>query len=68
VADVERPSTPLWWYAIVAIAVVLAVLWLISAVVGFLLGLLRLAVIVILAIALVGWIVGKKASGGRPPR
>ena len=52
-------------------------LWLISAVVGFLLGLVRLAVIVILAIALVGWIVGKKAHAlsrlsraarGRPPR
>jgi len=61
-ADVERPSTPLWWYAIVAVAVVLAALWLVSAVVGFLFGILKLAVIVILAIAFVGWIVGKKAS------
>ena len=67
-ADVERPSTPLWWYAIVAIAAVLAALWLISAVVGFLFSLLKLAVIVVLAIGLVGWIVGKKASGGHPPR
>jgi hypothetical protein len=62
VADVERPSTPLWWYALVGIAVVLAAIWLVSAVVGFLFGLLKLAVIVILAVALVGWIVGKKAS------
>jgi hypothetical protein len=60
VADVERPSTPLWWYAIVAIAVVLAALWLISAAVGFLLSVLKLVVIVILAVAFVGWIVGKK--------
>ncbi len=44
------------------VAVVLAALWLISAVVGFLFGLVKLAVIVILAIALVGWIVGKKAA------
>jgi hypothetical protein len=62
VADVERPSTPLWWYAIVAIAIVLAGLWLLSAIVGFLFGLLKIAVIVVLAVALVGWIVGKKAS------
>lgn len=61
-ADVERPSTPLWWYAIVAIAIVLAGLWLLSAIVGFLFGLLKIAVIVVLAVALVGWIVGKKAS------
>jgi hypothetical protein len=62
VAEVERPSTPLWWYALVAIAVVLAALWLISAVIGFLFGLVKLAVVVILAVAVVGWIVGKKAS------
>jgi len=62
VADVERPSTPLWWYAIVAIAIVLAGLWLLSAVIGFLFGLLKVAVIVVLVVALVGWIVGKKAS------
>jgi hypothetical protein len=62
VADVERPSTPLWWYALVGVAVVLAAIWLVSAVVGFLLGLVKLAVVVILAIAVVGWIVGKKAA------
>ncbi len=67
-ADVERPSTPLWWYALVAIAVVLAALWLISAVVGFLFGLLKLAVIVILAIALVGWIVGQEGEPLAQPR
>jgi ABC-type uncharacterized transport system permease subunit len=62
VADVERPSTPLWWYAIVVIAIVLAGLWLLSAIIGFLFGLLKIAVVVVLAVALVGWIVGKKAS------
>jgi hypothetical protein len=62
VADVERPSTPLWWYGLVAIAVVLAALWLISAVLGFLFGLVKIAVIVILAVALIGWVVGKKAD------
>ena len=61
-ADVERPSTPLWWYAIVAIAIVVAGLWLLSAIIGFLFGLLKIAVVVVLAVALVGWIVGKKAS------
>jgi hypothetical protein len=62
VGEVERPSTPLWWYGLVAVAVVLAGLWLISAVVGFLLGLVKLAVIVILAIAVIGWAVNKKAD------
>ena len=45
-----------------AIAIVLAGLWLLSAVIGFLFGLLKVAVIVVLVVALVGWIVGKKAS------
>ena len=61
-ADVERPSTPLWWYGIVAIAVVLAGLWLVSAVVGFLLGLVKLAVIVVLSIAVIGWIVEQEGG------
>ena len=58
----ERPTTPLWWPALVAIAVVLAVVWLISAVVGFLLGLVKLAVLVILAIAVVSWVVRSKSA------
>ena len=61
-ADVERPLRPCGGTRSSAIAVVLAAIWLVSAVVGFLFGLLKLAVIVILAVALVGWIVGKKAS------
>ena len=58
----QRPATPLWWYALVAIAVVLAVVWLISAVVGFLLGLVKLALLVILGIAVVGWVIRSKAD------
>jgi len=61
-ADADRPSTPLWWYGLVAVAAVLAALWLVSAVVGLLLGLVKVAVLVILAIAIVGWIVNKKAD------
>jgi hypothetical protein len=62
VADVERPSTPLWWYGVVAIAGLLAALWLISTVIGFLFGIVKVAVVVVLAIAVVGWAVGKKSS------
>ena len=58
----ERPTTPLWWYALVGLAIVLAGLWVISAVVGFLLGLLKLAIVVILAIAAVSWVVGRKVE------
>ena len=58
----QRPTTPLWWYALVAIAVVLAALWLIAAAVGFLLGLVKLAVLVILGIAVVGWVIRSKAD------
>ena len=58
----ERPTTPLWWPLLVAVAVVLAVVWLISAVVGFLLGLVKLAVLVILAIAVVGWVIRSKSD------
>jgi hypothetical protein len=62
VAVPQRPATPLWWYGLVAIAVVLAVLWLVSAVVGFLLGLVKLAVLVILGIAVVGWVIRSKSD------
>ncbi|HEY2813930.1 MAG TPA: hypothetical protein VGJ03_10750 [Acidimicrobiales bacterium] len=58
----ERPSTPLWWYAIVAVALVFAAMWVVGAVVGFLLGIVKLAVLVILAIAFIGWVVGKKSA------
>lgn len=61
-ATPERPSTPLWWYGLVVVAAVLAVLWLIAAVVGVLLGLVKIAIIVILGIAVVSWVVNSKAE------
>lgn len=61
-ATPERPSTPLWWYGLVVVAAVLAVLWLIAAVVGVLLGLVKIAIIVILGIAVVSWVLNSKAE------
>jgi len=58
----QRPATPWWWPALVAIAVVLAIVWLVSALVGFLFGLVKLAVLVILGVAVVGWIIRSKAD------
>jgi hypothetical protein len=46
----------------VAVAIVLAVVWLVSAVLGFLLGLVKLAVLVILGIAVVSWVIRSKAD------
>jgi hypothetical protein len=62
VAEIERPSTPFWWYALVGVALVIGALWLLSAIVGFLFGIVKFAVVVILAIAFIGWIVNKKAD------
>ena len=45
-----------------AVAIVLAVVWLVSAVLGFLLGLVKLAVLVILGIAVVSWVIRSKAD------
>ena len=58
----ERPATPLWWYGLVGIAAVLAVLWLTSIIVGFLLGLVKLAILAILGVALVSWVLNSKAE------
>jgi len=41
---------------------VLAIVWLVSALVGFLFGLVKLAVLVILGVAVVGWIIRSKAD------
>ena len=62
VAEPQRPATPWWWPALVAVAIVLAVVWLVSAVLGFLLGLVKLAVLVILGIAVVSWVIRLKAD------
>jgi hypothetical protein len=52
----------LWWYGLVGLAVLLAALWVVKLVVGFVLGLVKLAIVVILAIALVSWVMGNKAE------
>lgn len=61
-ATPERPSTPLWWYALVGVAGVLAVLWVASVVVGLLLGLVKVAIVVILAVAAISWVLQSKAD------
>jgi hypothetical protein len=62
VAEVERPSTPIWWYLLVAVAVVLAVVWLLGTVISFVFGLVKLAVLIILGLAVVGYVVSRKAD------
>jgi hypothetical protein len=62
VAAPERPTTPLWWYGLVGLAALLAVLWVVKLVVGLVLGLVKVAIVVILAIALVSWVLGNKAD------
>lgn len=64
-AEEQGPRYPLWAYGAVGVALVLAALWLIAAVIGFVLGLIKLAVVVVLAVALVAWIVGHKADRRR---
>jgi len=46
----------------VGLAVLLIALWVVNVVVGFLLGLVKVAIVVILAIALVSWVLGNKAE------
>ena len=60
--DRAAPRYPLWAYAVVAVAIVLAALWLLGAVVHFLIGLVKVAIVVVLAVALVAWIIGRKAD------
>jgi hypothetical protein len=62
VAANERPTTPIWWYGLVGLAALLAALWVLSVVVGFVLGLVKVAIVVILGIALVSWVLGSKAA------
>lgn len=61
-AEPERPTTPLWWYGLVGLAAIFAVLWAVQLVVGLVLGLLKVAIVVILAIALVSWVLRSKAD------
>ena len=59
---VDAPRYPTWAYVVVAVAIVLAAIWLLGAVVHFIIGLVKVAVVLVLALALVAWIVGKKAE------
>ena len=52
----------MWWYGLVALAALLAALWVVKLVVGLALALVKLAILVILAIALVSWVLGSKAE------
>lgn len=61
-ADDDAPHYPLWTSGLVALAVVLGALWLVGIVIGALLSLLKVAIIVVLAAAVVAWAVGKKAD------
>jgi hypothetical protein len=61
-APAKRPTTPLWWYGLVALAALLAVLWVVKIVVGLVLGLVKVAIVVILLVALVSWVFQSKAE------
>jgi hypothetical protein len=58
----ERPATPLWIYGLVALAAVLAFLWVVKVIVGVLLGFVKVAIVVILAAAVVGWVLEQKTE------
>ena len=60
--DVRRPSNPIGWYVLVGIAAVLAIFWALSAVISFVVGVVKIAVVVILVLALVGYVVSRKAN------
>jgi hypothetical protein len=58
----ERPATPLWIYGLVALAAVLAFLWVVKVIVGLLLGFVKVAIVVILVVAVVGWVLQQKTE------
>jgi hypothetical protein len=60
----EETRYPIWVYAVVGVAIVLAVLWLVRAVLGALAGLIQTAIIVVLALAVIGWAVNQKNERG----
>jgi hypothetical protein len=62
VAEIERPSTPIWWYLLVAVAVVVAVFWLLGAVISFVVGIVKLAALIILGLAVIGYVVSRKVD------
>jgi len=67
-ADDEAGGAPGWWPVVVGIAVVLGALWLFKVVVGVIVGLVQIAILVVLAVALIGWAVNHKLERGGPTR
>lgn len=60
-ADIERPTFP--WLAIVVVAfAIFGVLSLVRFVVGLLFGIVTLVIVVVVAIAAVGWAMSQKAG------
>ena len=51
---------PLWAYAAVGIAALLVLLWIVRAVLGAIAGLINLAIIVVVAMAVIGWAVNRQ--------
>ena len=60
----DESRYPLWAYAVVGLAIVLVVLWLVRAVLGVLAGLVQTAIIVVVALAVIGWAVNQKNERG----
>lgn len=60
----DESRFPLWVYAVAGLAIVLAVLWLVRVVLGALAGLIQTAIIVVLALAVIGWAVNQKNERG----
>lgn len=60
--DDDAPRYPLWVYGVVGLAIVLGAIWLLAAAVGLLLGLVKVAIVVVLSIALIAWLIGKRAE------
>jgi uncharacterized membrane protein len=61
----DKLRYPLWTYAVVGVAILLAVMWTIAAVIGFLVGLVKVVIVLVLAAALVAWVIGQKSERRR---
>jgi hypothetical protein len=56
----DETRFPLWVYGVVGLALVLFVLWIVRAVLGAIAGLVQMAILVVLAMAVIGWAVNAK--------
>ncbi|MEO7555558.1 MAG: hypothetical protein ABIV94_03005 [Acidimicrobiales bacterium] len=66
--DDEARGAPWWWPLVVGVALVLGALWLLKVVVGVIVGLVQIAILVVLAIALIGWALNHKLERGGSTR